>query len=652
MPKSVDIPDIGRVQFGDDMSEQAIGLAVKKIVKDNNSSKGIGQQISEGAQQLWDDLPGVWEGIKTQGKVLQEAFGGSGGLPFPTGQALQHGSESSKMARGIANDVKDEAGQVKEAWKQGDMTSAAGHAIGAIPLVGKPILQVGEDVGEGNYGKAGAHALELLAPEILHKTLPKSKRIGPLVRDVRNATEKGAIESVRPNVKTSVGQRTGNAGIQRIEKQLVNLPGSSHRAHDFFHEQESQLAAEGKRRFEKAGGYKTNSVGAGKAVDTRMRDRLSKLKSQADRMYGKVRTAVAQKQVPVQTGTRNTGILGPSGQPINIPVMSVLEAPVDLQPVRNGLTRIHSDLVEQMPEVKRLNSPAFKALDNLMQSDKTHMSAMDFDQFLGALKSISREGKSPYLTSQAQALARRMINEGENGLNKALLSAGPDAVRNLRSGRNIVKSYYETSEILSDLHSEPARIYEELSSRGDVKDTLLGKMQLFAPHEMELVGRTYLEQMLDKATREGGFSRSAGVMADWNKLGEEAKSKFYGKPVSDRIDKFLLATKKMTNPLGPGTAHFVSALGAAGGLAVAALGAAMGHFTGAVETVGTAVAIPHIAVRLLMTEEGARLMTQAISLPVNTPAWRASFTALSAKVTSEIEARQNEREQENKPENP
>ena len=76
------------------------------------------------------------------------------------------------------------------------------------------------------------------------------------------------------------------------------------------------------------------------------------------------------------------------------------------------------------------------------------------------------------------------------------------------------------------------------------------------PRRLPQVGRAFLEELLQKATAEGGFERAAGLQADWQRLGPETKRLLFRDPAHIKdLDNFFLLAKKMgenPNPSGSG----------------------------------------------------------------------------------------------------
>src|SRR5439155_26583312 len=97
--------------------------------------------------------------------------------------------------------------------------------------------------------------------------------------------------------------------------------------------------------------------------------------------------------------------------------------------------------------------------------------------------------------------------------------------------------------------------------------------------------------------------------ADWERLGPETKQLMFGKELTSELDKFMLAAKRLTSPRNPsGSTHSMIAalcgLGAPGEI-VRSLFA--GNLPEAATIPATAVVLPNVTARLLLTPAGVRL---------------------------------------------
>lgn len=572
------------------------------------------------------------------------------GIPAAVAGAVMHPVDTAtKLAAAQHNEFQ----KGRDAFGQGDYVSAAGHTLaGALPLIGPAAAQAGEELGGGQAGAGAAHALELLGPSAYSAAgdagiIPKAITIPRNVENVNNPVTEQALSSVAPRIRMTPGQRAGQQGLQTAERNLKNMPGTSTEAEQFYQGAQDDIAKEGQRLVAQQGGQITNPYGAGQEVQKALKNYIQQQKEGADNLYNDVRQSTAANVRNVQTGTAKSSLVDANGNPITTPIMTPMETPVDLAPIRARLEPVYSDLANNLTPVKQASSPAFTALKNLMErQDLQQMPAMDFDKFLGALKSITRDGQSGELSTQSQRLASQVISSGENALDRALAAAGPNVKTTLQQARDAVKSYHNADEFLTDIQRkpnepyEPAAIYDNLANGGDRVTNTLKMLQgnVIQPDQtLATVGRTYLQEMMDKATREGGWGRSAGVSADWNKLGPETKQLLFG-PRTQQLDNFFLAAKKLTPAVGSPTADRLAALVSYGdiGTAIAEFvgGAAMGHpMIGAAGAVGTLAKTrlqPAILARLSFKPAGAQLLRQALTLPVNSPAFSRTMTALNA----------------------
>lgn len=547
----------------------------------------------------------------------------------------------------------------RDAFSQGRYVEGAGYtAAGALPIFGPAAARIGDELSSGHLGEAGADTTMLAGPEIYGAVAPSSVSIPrPSLRtvgNVNNPIEEAALQSVQGKVRMTPGQRAGQVGLQSAERNLRNMPGTSTEAEQFYRGAQDDLAKEGAARINQQGQtpgstpQTTNAYGAGQAVQQTLTDRVAALKKYADKLYDSTRQTTARNTQPVQVGTRQISgpnplsTMDPSAPvtiPITVPVMATMQSPVDLGPIRQQLQPIYDDLSSNLTPVKQQSSPAFTALKNLMdRTDITHMDAMDFDKFLGAMKSITRDGTSPILSTQSQRLARQVISSGEQQFQNAIQGAGPNVLAKLQNARRAVAEYHNTADFLSDLKSEPGALYSNLTTGGDrVQNTLL-TLHNQAPKALDTVGRTFLGEMMDKATRDGGWARSAGVKADWDRLGPESKNLLFGPTVTQNLDDFFRAAKLLNVPEGSPTAGRLAAILSYGdiGTAIAefATGAALGHpVAGAAGAAGTLLKTrvqPAILARLSFRPAGAVLLKQAMKLPVNSQEFGHVMTALNS----------------------
>ncbi len=548
-------------------------------------------------------------------------------------------------------------GVVEEAMKGASLIPrvAAQAGVGA----GVSAAQSGGDPGSIAMGAAGG----ALGP-VAGTVLPGARIVSRNVENVNNPVINKALDSIANDVRMTPGQRAGQQGLQSAEKNLKNIPKTANEAHDFYQGQQSDIASKGADIVATHKGLPTlpasDAVAAGDALQNALSTRIKNGQDTAKSLYDEVRAAVAKNVKNVQTGTTTSKVLDANGNPIMTPIMSAVESPVDLDAVRRDLQPIYDDLSRKLPIDRKTSSPAYTALRDVMENGDTHMSAMDFDSFLGSLKSITRNGSSPNLSNKSQMLATQMIASGEKRLDDALASAGPNVKATLQRARDAVKGYHDTDDFLQDLRSSPqepyksASIFRSLLRPGDNNYERLESIAQRAPETVPVVGQTFLQELMDKATREGGWGRSAGVDATWANLGPRTKQLLFGQKGTEALNDFFIAAKALTPAQGSATADRTSAIAnfgdvgkalakvvggaVGGGLGGAALGhgmegagagAAAGAVTAANDLYNSRI-YPQILARLSFKPAGAVLLRQALTLPPDSPAFQRTMQALVA----------------------
>lgn len=613
-------------QFPDSMSDDEAISVLKQ--------QGVLTPNRTWMDEAGDFLGGLWENVNPVEAV--KGLASAAAHPLDTAKGVLEAQDVPRQ-------------KAEEAFKRGDYAEGLRHSIGyLLPLIGPAIDKAGNEAASGNLakglGEATGIGLNLVAPKYVPKLSAAAKSAGmagvsKVLPKLTTPVEEAALASVENEVPMTVGQRLGIPALQRAEQSLQNFPGSAARVRKFNVAQEEALANRGEGIVSGAGGESTNAVGAGQAMEQRLKQRINRLKSYADQQYNAVRSQVEKNKMAVQVGTEESPLVDPSGVPYKTPVANVIEAPIDLDKYRPALSTIYEELSRTLPEGRKAYSPSYTALKNVMDSGNRYMGAMDFDKFLGGIKNIAREsGDNPYLTNQAQGLARKMISSGEQELQSALEQAGPNVQSQLARGRAAVKAYHEAADVLSDLPTEPASMYNQIMTGGDRSYNTLQTLKRLAPAELRTVGKTFLQQLLDKATAEGGFGRSAGVMQDWMRLGPETKEVLFGKNLTGDLDNFFLAAKRLTASHNPsGTAHMLASLTGLGSVGTALAELFTGHPGASAATVGGTFVGPNLAARFLLNPSNAKLLSRAMTTAPGTAEFSKLATLLNARYLNSAE---------------
>lgn len=217
------------------------------------------------------------------------------------------------------------------------------------------------------------------------------------------------------------------------------------------------------------------------------------------------------------------------------PITRDVAVPVDMRTVKSALRPIYDDLKQQLPIAQQQASRGLKAIENIVNGED-HVSASTAEANLSAAKAIQREavnGKSKYLAGQAISAMQPIIDSAVEG-------AGSDAIDALKQGRELTKAKYATQETIDALHTEPVKVFKQLTAPGDTAINLLRDVASKAPGSMPAVGRAYLEGLMESAKDDPN-----GAIGQWSKMGDATKKILFKDPdLRSNIDAFLKAAAK------------------------------------------------------------------------------------------------------------
>ncbi len=299
--------------------------------------------------------------------------------------------------------------------------------------------------------------------------------------------------------------------------------------------------------------------------------------------------------------------------------------PTNLEKAKAAFRPVVAQLERQLPATQAAANPALKAMRNIIDGPDW-MPASQAERDLSTLKRMARE---------QGGLAKTAVAELEKAVQEAIANGTPEAKAALEAGRQATRAQYAVADVIERLtgkSEEPVAAFRKLTANGDSNINLLRAVRGQAPQALKEVARAYLEQLLSKATAEGGFDRAAGVKADWDRLGPQTKQILFPDGQAADIDKFLLLAKKIgynPNPSGTGMINAlrgsVVEAGAAGGLSYATGSPVPLILTTLHELGGPAVSA------LLHSKAGVKLLTNGLSLAVG-KAPRAVQAAAAARI--------------------
>ncbi len=337
--------------------------------------------------------------------------------------------------------------------------------------------------------------------------------------------------------------------------------------------------------------------------------------------------AVAKKRLS-EGGGRYEGLSSPILPPEAGQVQVGMNLPVDLRPAKAALLPLYENLKRQRETTNILLGPKARmmtALDTLMTAGD-HAPLTVVDRALSDLKALARSD-IPELKTAGEGAAGKVVAELDAQVLAAAERAGPEVRAALTRGRQATRAKYVARDLLKRLGKteEGVGVYRKATAANDANAQLLRQLQRHAPAALPQVGRAFLEELLHKATAEGGFERTAGVMADWQRLGPETKRLLFrdAAHVAD-LDRFFLLAKKMAENPNPSGSGFTALQG--GELAL--------WFTnpvsGAVGSLGGAT-----LAAILNSPRTTRLLLNGLRLPVGAKAARAAWAVQLQRAISE-----------------
>jgi hypothetical protein len=280
--------------------------------------------------------------------------------------------------------------------------------------------------------------------------------------------------------------------------------------------------------------------------------------------------------------------------------------PVDLTKARPGLQPIYDALKRQSELTPAAmmgdKARALQALDKLMNGPNTAALA-DVDAALGDLKSFAR-ADVPELRTGGQGAAAGAVKYLDALVRQTAEAAGPEALDALLRGRDATKAKYGIADIYDTIKAEPVQAFKKATAAGDANIAHLRDLEKAAPDQMPVVGRAWLDGLLEKAGQNGGFEHRAAISSAWEKMGPETKNLLFKDPAyQTELDKFFRLVRQTSENANPsGTAHVVATLSHVHSL--------MSGLTGLGEQAGWA------AVSSFMhSPAGVRLLTEGIRLP-------------------------------------
>lgn len=460
--------------------------------------------------------------------------------------------------------------KAKQAFEEGDYAAGTRHAIDfMIPLLGPRLDEAGDLMAKGEYARGMGAATDVGIQAFGPAALKGAKVADlPAIAANPNAVTTAAVEAgLKAGVPVDAATATGNPfvrGVQRLAEH-TSLLGA----------REGQVAAA--TQAEKLGQWGSDLATraapgpgvsleqAGQGVRTAIDTKIAQLHSEANTAYDALRKVERDPAhlKTIQTGTKTltSPVVGANGQPITrtIPVTQQIALPVDMAPVKAALQPTYDRLLQTMPIAQRDANPGLLAIKNILEGpDHVPLSAADAG--LSAIKRVARTAEAPELRNVSQGAAAGAVTQLNDAIETAARNAGPQAIKALQEGRAAVKAKYAAADTLKALSAEPVKVAQQLTAKGDAGVEQLRAVAKLAPAEMPKIGRAVLEDMVSRATSEGGFKGAVSLKNEWDKIGIETKGILFKDPGLVReLDHFFTLAKQMNPSLGSPTAYLLGA---------------------------------------------------------------------------------------------
>lgn len=470
----------------------------------------------------------------------------------------------------------------------------------------------------GLVARTGVAADKAAAVARVAGDLQKANPRVALVKAALDPTEQAAVDFARAkNIPLDTATATGSDAVRRVQSYAGAQLGGAKTAQKAKAATQAGLQQAAADLLDQANAASHTAETAGKSVTDELKSLQNSQRQQASGHYDALaqieadpknaKTITTQKQVP-------SDLLAPDGTPImrTVTQSKTVPLPVDLAPTKQALQPLYDSLKQQMPIAQQQASKGLKALDNLLSADDV-VPASVAENALGAIKALQRED----ISAQNKFLLSKAIDATQPEIDKAVSAAGPNATEALQQGRALTRAKYATQATMDSLRTdEPVKLFNQLTQSKDANINLLRDVAGKAPTSMPAVGRAVLEGLMDQALGEAGTARPGSALTAWNKLGDETKKILFKDPqLRNDLDNFFTLTKKVAeNPNPSGTA---ATLGAGAGAALI--------FTHPHLGIPMVIANAGLA-KLLYNPKTARMVTQAVTVPVGNAASKVIYT--------------------------
>lgn len=540
-----------------------------------------GSAMGRAAQGAWEYTGGgIWDLVK--GLTSLAIQGAKPGVIDPS-------SAGGKLIQGVVQGHIDQAAKAKDAMDRGNYVEAFGHTLAAaLPLLGPAAANIGQTAGGsapqydkyGNVlqpgqapdipraiGQAAGLGVSLATPSLL-----KGKAAAPAaaadtasvskLNPGLNPVQQAAVDYLQANnVPLNVGTITGNKFAKAAQIVVQNSPLGAQTGAEAGQATEAGLTRVAGELADQAYPSVVTPEMAGKTVVKALQQKVQDLQLPENEGYEQAWQGRDKPQftynMPVRTV--RTPVLDATGSPTGEfqeapPVKKQVNMPVDVRDIKDQLQSVFQEM-QWMPAADRASSAGYQAVKNILEGDD-FIPAWQAEKGLSGLKTMARTDNVSGVRNASQGIGAQIIPQLQEGINGAVAFTGDDALRGLQQGRAMHATKMEVADLADQLRTEPVQAFNQLTYGRDAGIDFLRKIADQTPDSMPKIGRAYVDQLFDQATREGGFGRAQTILKQWQQLGPETKALLYPNPaLRAGLDNFFKGAQMVgENPNPSGTA--------------------------------------------------------------------------------------------------
>jgi len=353
------------------------------------------------------------------------------------------------------------------------------------------------------------------------------------------------------DVPLTAGTQTGNKFVRSAEAVTKHSPLGAVAAADFDLGTEAALQrVAGQVTGELAPGHVSSPLIVGDLLGRKLKANIQGLLDQRDAAYQDawLGRGVAEHTEMVPVRMRTVTDLE-TGSPVQEPVYEPVNMPVDVRAIKDQA----GPLLEEMSwdPAAEMTKP-YRALEKILKGDD-FIPAWQAEHGLSGLKSMARlsakQTKSG-MRDMSQGVASSLVGDLQAQIDAAAAKVGPRAIEGLRQGRSIHAQAEGIGALAERLRDEPMEVFKQMSWDHDGNIKFLESIAEQAPELMPRWGQAWVQQAVERAMQEGGFTKTQGLLSKWRNLGEKTKEVFFPDPrMRAAVGDFFKGAQMVERPI-------------------------------------------------------------------------------------------------------